>query len=114
MGLTKSFWKNKKIACSASKTNINFGNLSKLIFLPSRVEPAPLSPYLPGPFCKKALAAMEAASATRKIQTLHEAHKNLPKKSLKDVNLPDSDKNQRTQLGHKTIVNLIFSVAVLN
>jgi hypothetical protein len=57
---------------------------------------------------------MEAASATNiKIQTLHEAHKNLPK-TLKDVNLPDSDKNQRTPLGHKTIVNLIFSVAALN
>jgi hypothetical protein len=71
-----------KIVCSASKTNSNFENLSKMIFLPSRVEPAPLSLYLPGRFCKKALAAMEAASATSiKIQTLHEAHRNLPKKS---------------------------------
>ncbi len=37
----------------------------------------------------------------------------IDKKSLKDVNLPDSNKNQRTQLGHKTIVILIFSVAML-
>jgi hypothetical protein len=57
---------------------------------------------------------MEAASATSiKIQTLHEAHRNLPKKSLKDVNLPDNDKeNQRPQVGHKTNEILILSVAV--
>ncbi len=85
-----------------------------MIFLPSRVEPAPLSPYLPGPFCKRALAAMEAASATNiKIQTLHEAHKNLPKKSLKDVNLPDNYKKiKELNLATHLLVILILSVAV--
>jgi hypothetical protein len=55
---------NRKSVCRASKTNSNFGNLYKLIFLPSRTEPAPLYPCPHGPFCNRALAAMEAASAT--------------------------------------------------
>ena len=47
-----------------------------MIFLPSRTEPAPLYPCPHGPFCNRALAAMEAASATSiKIQPLHEVHK---------------------------------------
>jgi predicted MarR family transcription regulator len=95
LGIHKS-----KIVCSASKTNSNFENLDEMIFSPSRVEPAPLSPYLPGHYCKRALAAMEAASATSiKIRTLHEAHKNLPKKSLKDINLPDNYKNSKNSIG---------------
>jgi hypothetical protein len=48
---------------------------------------------------------MEAASATRKIQTLHEEHRNLPKKSLKDVNLPDSDKKSKNSIGPQNYCN---------
>ena len=87
----------------ASKTSSNFENLDEMIFLPSRVEPAPLSPYLPGPFCKRALAAMEAASATSiRIQLLHEGQKI----ATNWQEIPEGrefatkwQKNQRNQLG---------------
>ncbi len=49
-----------------------------------------------------------------KIRTLHEAHKNLPKNSLKDVNLPDNEKKSKTSIGPQNYCNFnIFCFCAL-